>query len=164
MNTAHWHLMLNHIPLVGMLLAAIIFLIGIIIENTVVRRTAFIIMIFSALMIIPAFLTGEGSEDQVESISGVSGAAIERHEELAEAYIFAASVTGILAAVAFFASYRIRYQRLMNFVLLAAVGVTLYMAANLANAGGAIRHTEITNGAAPSSAEQVMPSGEEEDD
>jgi hypothetical protein len=86
MNNAHYHLVVNHLPIITPLLGALILLGGIILKNNTVRKTALLVFIFGSFTAFLAMYTGEGAEEVVEKIQGVSEDLIKNHEELAERF------------------------------------------------------------------------------
>src|SRR5690606_23190697 len=86
MNDVHFHLVVTHLPIVGVLIGFLILLTGYFSKSPQVKITALGIFVFSALAAIVAFYTGEGAEDIVEKLPGVSETLIHNHEELAELF------------------------------------------------------------------------------
>ena len=84
MNEAHFHLVVNHLPIIFPIVAVIIMITGLIYKSDAVKRTAFLIFIIGSLTSIAAMTSGEGAEEIVENISGVTENFIERHEKSAE--------------------------------------------------------------------------------
>jgi hypothetical protein len=88
--------------------------------------------------------TGEGAEELVSTLAGVSEAAIEPHEEAAEAALFAAMALGVLALAALVVPARMAQARRAAVIgSLVMSAATFGLAARTANLGGAIRHPEI---------------------
>jgi hypothetical protein len=57
MNTVHWHLLLNHLPIIGGIIGMGILVAGFVLKNNpIVKRTALGVFVFSAVFAIPAFL------------------------------------------------------------------------------------------------------------
>jgi hypothetical protein len=67
----------------------IVMITGLISKSEAVKRTAFMIFIFGAIAAIAAMNTGEGAEEVVEKINGVTENYIENHEETAETFAMA---------------------------------------------------------------------------
>ena len=79
MNGAHWHLVVNHLPIIFPIVGVIIMITGLISKSEAVKRTAFMIFVFGSLATIAAMNTGEGAEEVVEKINGVTENYIESH-------------------------------------------------------------------------------------
>lgn len=99
MNSAYLHLILNHIPLIGILIGLLTLISGFVFKSSHVKYAALGIFIFSALIAIPAYLTGEGAEHAVEHYPGVSKEVIEVHEDLGKAFLWFILGLGILSAL-----------------------------------------------------------------
>jgi hypothetical protein len=143
MSPAHWHLALNHLPVVGALIAATVLAIGYWRRADTVLRLGAALAIGAALATGPVYLTGEPAEDQVEELRGISAAAIERHEDAAATAAVAVAVLGI-AAAACLARYRagaVPRPAAAALVAIALIATALFGRA--ANLGGQIRHPEI---------------------
>ena len=86
MNGAHWHLVVNHLPIIFPIVGVIVMITGLISKSEAVKRTASMIFIFGALASLVAMNTGEGAEELVENINGITENDIESHEEAAELF------------------------------------------------------------------------------
>ncbi|MFN5982855.1 MAG: hypothetical protein ACK479_05270 [Fluviicola sp.] len=62
MNAAHSHLIINHFPIIGLILGLLVLLVGIILKSSVTRRAALFVLLVSAITSFPSFSTGEGAE------------------------------------------------------------------------------------------------------
>ena len=72
MNDVHFHLVVNHLPIVGLLIGILVLIAGLLLNKTEVKLTALGVFVFSAITSAFAFYTGEGAEEVVENISGIS--------------------------------------------------------------------------------------------
>ncbi|MBL0071035.1 MAG: hypothetical protein IPP34_04075 [Bacteroidetes bacterium] len=165
MDFTHLHLILNHFPIIGTIIAVFILIYGIYKSYLPIQKVSLALIVVLAIIAIPVFLTGEPAEEAVENLPGVSELVIEAHEEAAEASIWVMEFTGILAFIAFlliagkkqFATtsvYLVVLAGLLSFVMMARTG---YL-------GGQIRHTELNGSVVQTSAESVSGSDKEEDD
>jgi uncharacterized membrane protein len=136
--------MLTHFPIVGTVGGLIILIAGYFISNPIIKRTALLIFAGSALIAIPAFLTGEGAEEAVEKLPGVMESFIEEHEEIAEIYIWLIAVWGIISAVGVIYEMVLHKQAsvIYTIVLILALAST-FISYKVGNYGGQIRHTEL---------------------
>ena len=148
MNQAHLHLLLNHLPILGTLFGILILASGFLLKNNTVKRTALGIFVLSALCAIPAYLTGEGAEEVVESLPGVSENLMEAHEELANIFLWMVGALGLLSLATFYADFKSKTiaSTLYALTFVAAIG-TMVFAQRVGSSGGEIRHTEIRSGA-----------------
>ncbi len=146
MNDAHLHLLFNHLPIVGSLIGLLILAAGIFLKQGLVRKTAFAVLIFSALVTLPAFNTGEGAEQIVEELPSISHNLIHEHEEAAELALWLSNGLGILALIAFYLEHiQHKFSGMANlFTLIFSIG-TFVSFAKTGNTGGEIHHPEISN-------------------
>ena len=163
MNNAHLHLVVNHLPIIFPVVGVIILLIGIFTKSDVSKRNAYIVFILGAVASVAAMATGEGAEDAIENIQGVSENLMHRHEEAAEIFAGMSYFLGAVSLLGFLTSYRnFSLDKLMPVTILIVGGVSLYFAQEAGRTGGEIRHTEIRSGANIQNA--VENSGEDQDD
>lgn len=144
MNMIHLHLMLNHIPVVGIPITIFILLAGLYMKERSVINVGLVLAVIIALASIPVYLTGEEAEKAAEKLPGVSEALIEEHEEVAKPAFVLMLVSGGLA-LASIATGRVRRDLLPKAVVAAVVGLLISggLMAWTANLGGKIRHPEI---------------------
>lgn len=149
MDLTHLHLILNHLPVVGVILGFLILLWGFLRGFEDVKNVGFLILIFTAAAAVPVYLTGEPAEKAVENLPGVTEQIIELHEDSALISLILAIVTGAGACAALllkqfsFASV----ARISGIAVLLLSFVTGAFMARTANLGGQIRHTEIRQSA-----------------
>lgn len=143
-NGAHIHLMVNHFPVVGMLLILLLFLYGLARGSEEIQKAGLGAFVLLALMTVPVYLSGEFAEKAVKDLPGVTEAFIGRHEEMAGLSLVLIEALGIAcgAGLIFFRrsaaipKWFIALVLVLSFSASAIVGFT-------ANLGGQIRHTEI---------------------
>lgn len=147
MNPAHIHLALNHVPVVAVIIGVLLLGIGLGRHSADLVRAGLVTFVVAAVLTLPVFFSGEGAEDVVEDLPGVTEHLVEEHEEAGEAAAIAFAVLGVVA-LGVLVLYR-RDDDVPQHAVLAAlvvglvVGVLMVRAANL---GGQIRHTEIRAG------------------
>ena len=144
MDAAQVHLMLNHLPVAGMVIALPILLFAWWRKNEVLGRAGLFIVLFSGLLTIPTFLTGEPTEEIIEHFSGISKDLIETHEEAAEKAIWLIGAAALGAMVSLGLAFKKRSLPTWA-VPSVAILATLSMGA-LAwtnHLGGQISHAEI---------------------
>lgn len=144
MNNAHLHLISNHLPIAGVVIGTIILLAGLVFRKTEVKLTAFGVLIFSALSSILPFYTGEGAEEIIENMPGISETLIHTHEELAESFFILTLILGATALGAFMAELnKSRFALWLTLITLALAVSDGILAKFVGTSGGEIRHTEI---------------------
>ncbi len=159
MNDAHFHLIVNHLPIVGILIGILVLISAFIVKKSEVKLTAFGIFIFSAIASAFAFYTGEGAEEIVENITGISETLIHNHEEYAESFFALTLVLGAFSLIGFWTelkNYRVaKYVSILILIIALADGL---MAKYVGTSGGEIRHSEIRTNSG------LIPVGEDNDD
>jgi uncharacterized membrane protein len=144
MGAAHLHPILNHVPVLGVVFAGLLLGAALGYRSSQFQRLALVMMVGSALVAVPVYLTGEAAEDTVEGITGVSEAAIERHADAAEASIVGTGVQGGLALLGVIASrMATAVPKVFGAGLLALTLTTTGFFAWTGYLGGQIRHTEL---------------------
>jgi len=149
-NWAHVHLMINHFPVIGVLGGILLLAYALVRKSEEVKMVSFGVFVLIALITIPVFLTGEGAEDVVKHIPGVTETYIGRHEELAELTLVLMEILGVLSLIGL-VLLKLRGAIPIIIVILVLVMslVTATFVSITANLGGQIRHTEIRDSAVP---------------
>ena len=147
MSWGYLHLVLNHVPVIGMFLGLLLLLVAFVRNSEELKKVTLALLVLIALVTIPVYLTGEPAEEMIENIPGTSEAMIEQHEDAALFSMIAVEVTGItaLAGLLIFGRKK-RPGNLLAIVTLALSMICGGLLAWTANLGGQIRHTEIRSG------------------
>lgn len=143
MSEVHIHLLLNHVPVIGVFGAMLVLGIGIVKRSQDVMRVGLGLVVLVAVASLVVYLTGEPAEHLVERLPGISKTALEAHEDAA----FYATVVALLLGVAVAAGLLVYRNRTVPLWLavwtlllsLVSAGVTAWTA----GLGGQIRHSEI---------------------
>lgn len=144
MNQAHFHLVVNHLPIIIPIIGLIIMISGFILQSEIVKRTAYGIFILGALCIIPALATGEGAEEIVENIPNISKSYIKQHEEMAETFAISSYILGGLSLIGLWANIKQKKNSpIISICTIILAIVVLFFAKQTGTSGGKIRHTEI---------------------
>ncbi len=144
MNAANWHLLLNHLPIMGMFFGLAILLFGLVFKNSVAKRIALGIFIFSGFAALIANQTGEEAEDVVEKLAGIQDSFIHEHEEAAENFLRICLLLGIVSLIAVWMDWK--QKAITHYFYYAALfisSVNMYFAYEAGHSGGEIRHPEI---------------------
>lgn len=150
MNGAHLHLALNHFPIILPIVGLGILAVGIFTKSQTVKRTALVIFMIGAIATIGGMSTGEGAEEVVEEISGISENFIEEHEETAETFAILSYLLGALSLAGLWADLKEKkFAQTLQIIILVFSLVVLFFAQQTGTSGGEIRHTEIRDGAQP---------------
>lgn len=147
MNGAHWHLIVNHLPIIFPVVGVIVMITGMIAKSEAVKRTAYLIFFLGALSAFAAMATGEGAEEVVENISGITENYIETHEESAEVMAILSYVLGGISLLGLWSSFKQKpIAGIVYWLTLVFSLVVLFFARQTGTTGGEIRHTEIRAG------------------
>lgn len=161
MNGAQLHLLLNHIPIITVLLSIPIILWGLVQKNEI-KRVGLVILLIGAISSVLAFLTGEPAEEVVEKLPGVGESLIEAHEEAGALALGFTIVAGVAAFIGLFLeSFKSRYSKIaVGLALLLAI-VSGVLLARTGHLGGLIRHEEIRAGTNATQAPNAEPEDED---
>lgn len=148
MSQVHLHLLITHLPVFGSILGALVLGYALWVKSNQTKNAAYFIFIISAIGAAIAYLTGEGAEEAVEKIQGVSENMIALHEDAAMYALISLIALGIMSVIALVIS-RIKPTLLKStsIVVLFISLVSFGLVARTGYLGGQIRHTEIANGA-----------------
>lgn len=144
MNSAHTHLLINHFPIIGVLIGFIILVSGFVFKSALTKRIGNITLFFAAVFVYPSFNSGEGAEEVVEHLPGVSESLIEKHEELAEQMVNFVSILLPLLLLTFYAEWKQKgFLKYAQWAVLAVSFIVIVYGKLVGTTGGEIRHTEI---------------------
>ena len=144
MDLAHLHLLLNHFPTIGTIMGGGLFVLSLITNSDDLKRASLVVLLGISLIAIPTYISGNGAQDAVKSLPGVSKTLIETHEGAALVALGFIEVTGAFAWLGLW-QFR-RLARVPNWnlaVILVLTAVTFGLMARASNLGGEIRHGEI---------------------
>lgn len=161
MNQTHIHLLITHLPIFGSILGGLVLAHGLWTKSNPTKIAAYNLLIISSIGAVIAYLTGEGAEETVEKIQGVSENMIDQHADFAVYALISLSILGLAALIGLFLSLKksalARTIAIITFVLSL---ISFGLIARTGYLGGQIRHTEI-NSASPT---QIQNTEKENDD
>ena len=156
MEIAYLHVVINHLPIMGVPIVLGVLLLGLWTRDESIKRAALLGFVVLGVLTVPVFLTGKGGEDFVEHVAGVSDDAIDAHEDAATMAFIAVEVLAALSLVLFlrYGGYPMLWRRAgppgktvpasavaAVFIVAAATSAVLGYAGRL---GGKISHTEFS--------------------
>lgn len=161
MNEAHFHLAINHLPIVFPLAGIVVMLVGLLGRSPAVVRAAYLIFVLAAFSAVAAMVSGERAEHMVEKINEISGEYVEKHEETAKIFAAFCYLLGAFSILGLWASFKKKaFSGALSIFVLLFAAVTVFFAQQTGTTGGEIRHTEIrqsgglpVKGSSPSEAE-----------
>jgi uncharacterized membrane protein len=154
---AHLHLLVNHAPIFGSLFALALLIASYFTSADVFRRTAFVVLIATAIAGATADLSGDAAEEAIKGFPGVRREVIHAHEDMADKAYILADILGVLALGAL---VRWRRQPIPASAALVAVLATAFVGGAFIYTGllgGQIRHTEVRPGATAADAMTIEP-------
>lgn len=147
MNEAHFHLMVNHFPIIAPIIGILVMLGGFYFRSETIKRTAYGIFIVGTILTIPAFVTGEGAEEIVESIQGIDESFIKTHEEIADTFAVLSYILGGISILGIWASIKQKsFSNTLSIIAILFSLIVVFFAARTGTSGGEIMHTEIRQG------------------
>ncbi|MEP7145625.1 MAG: hypothetical protein ABI792_01310, partial [bacterium] len=103
MNAAHLHLVINHFPIIGSAIAIFVLLIGFLKKSDEIKKVSALILILTAFITIPVFLSGNKAQAKVEgNYEEVDEEYIKSHEDFALYSFIAMDIAGASALAALF--------------------------------------------------------------
>jgi uncharacterized membrane protein len=144
MDSTYFHLVLTHFPIIGTMFGVVLLAYGIYSKNDLFKKAGLLTFIATALVGIPAFLTGDGAAEALKQLKSIPEDLINAHEELGEKAVWVIEALGLLSLIGLFLDYRksprfrtacvvILVIAILTFVLMIFVGYT----------GGQIRLSEM---------------------
>jgi hypothetical protein len=155
MNYAHWHLILNHIPVVGSFFALLLLAWAFWRHSEELKRASFGAAIIVALLTIPAYMTGEpafeAAMEVLEATPEDEDPIVEAHESAAGLAFGGAALAGVvaLAGLLYSRAKRKPLPASVTIIVLVLLAATAALMARAANLGGMIRHSEIRSNPVP---------------
>ena len=143
MNAAHFHLLLNHIPVVGAFFSLLLLAAAVARRSEELKKAALWALVVVAAFAIPTYLTGEPAEMVIMDLPDVTEAVVDQHQDAAKVAL-ALVLAGGVAALAGLVVWRAKaVPHWFAVALLAWSVAVLGVLAWTANLGGKIRHTEL---------------------
>lgn len=155
MSAAYVHLLLNHVPVLGLFGGLLLLAWGVSRRSRDLTVAGLAFLVLAALVTIPVYLSGEPAEEIVEGLPGVSEHYVEEHEEAGKWALIALEATGLLALVSLFATRKAAGSRTLPIATLLLGIFAMTVVVRTAMLGGEIRHTEIRGGAAATAPAEV---------
>jgi uncharacterized membrane protein len=147
MNSAELHLLVNHFPIVAIIIAFGLLTGGMIFKSSQIKRAALVLIIVAAATALVANSTGKGAEEIVEEMQGITHAQIHEHEEMAEKFFFLSAGLGLFASITFFLDWKNKpLKKFFYPLILILIALNIFLGYKTGKTGGEIRHTEVRKG------------------
>lgn len=143
MNAAHLHILLVHIPVILVPAATGFLAVAMWQRSRTIVHVALSLFIAATVFGVPAFLVGEGAEEIVEHLPGVSEDTIEEHEEAADLSLWLCVALGSTSVIILLMRERapLAQRAILRGLLIGGV-VSSGSLSYTAYQGGKIRHPE----------------------
>lgn len=143
-DVAHLHLLMNHVPTVGTIVAIFLLLMGMVRHEAALKHASLEVFFLVALFTLPVYVTGGAAQFEIQDLPDISVALITAHHDAALLAFMWMQITGFVAWVGLWQARRLSRPGawVSPAVLLLSV-VTLAMMARAATMGGEINHPEI---------------------
>lgn len=154
---AHFHLLVNHAPIFGSIFAFLLLAASYFKSPDVLRKTAFVVIIATALAGAAADLSGDAAKDAIRGFPGVKREVVNAHQDMGDKAYILGGILGVLALGAL-----IRWRRTPvpgNATAVMTLATAFVMGAMLYTGllGGQVRHTEVRPNATPADALTIEP-------
>jgi hypothetical protein len=149
MNGAHWHLLVNHIPVLGVPFGLGLLLCSLRGQNLTLQRAGMVVLLLSGISAEVADYTGDPAKHTLRQEMGADypKTAVQQHEDAADYGLITAGILGGGALVGlWFARRGALGKAPIVIMLIGALFVTTVLM-RVADLGGQIRHVEIRPGA-----------------
>jgi hypothetical protein len=144
MALSHLHLVLNHIPVIGSVIALGLLLLALVRRSTDLRRAGLEVVVIIGLLSLPTYLSGLGGQKDLADKAEVSVSMIHAHHDAAMLGSIAMLFTVMMAWVGLWQTRRRGHpgRGVFGAVVVLAI-VTVALMGRAANLGGQIRHPEV---------------------
>ncbi len=139
MNAAHFHLILNHLPVLGEIGSAALLGAGLTKRSATTVRLALLAIVATGVLAVPVFFTGRRAAEIVGRVDGIVQEAIAPHQDVGTAFLIGAITAGVLAAITLMTS-----RRWITPLALAASVIASLLGLRTAVLGGRIHHPEVS--------------------
>src|SRR5262245_50844880 len=143
-NIAQLHLLLNHVPTVGTVVALGLLLLALVRRNESLRLASLEVFFLVAMLTLPAYLTGVVTAASIKDRPGVSDVFVHAHQDAA---ILGFGLTMLTGGAAWLSLWQFRRAargaRTTSLVVLVLAVLSIALMGRAATLGGEIRHPEI---------------------
>jgi hypothetical protein len=148
LNLAHFHLLLNHVPTVGAVIALGLLMVGYTRRDDSLKHIGLEVLFLIAVLTVPVYMTGVAAYQTLRKVPEVSDTAMRVHQDIA---LIGFTITELAGFVGWLALWQWRRHGRAARGLVPATTLLLIAAlavmGGAANLGGEIRHPEILVGA-----------------
>lgn len=140
----HLHLILNHIPVIGIYFGLLLFIAGLLKKNGFIKYLALWLLLILAIIALPVYFSGEAAEETAEKMPFTSEEILKQHEWAGQLSLVGFLLIGLCVILIFL--LRIFKGEISNSLVIIILILTVATAGVLvwtANSGGKIRRPEL---------------------
>lgn len=149
MNAPHIHLLINHLPIIGLIIGVLVVIFGLFSKKQVVTSVGLWITMIAGFSSYPTMYSGGASEHFLEENEVkycVSEELIHEHEEAAELAFWPCIATGLFAGLALIGNRKGHKHTKKAEILVVFIGIiSIILIGKAGLTGGEIRHPEISS-------------------
>ena len=154
MTDAHYHLVVNHFPIIGTIFGVGILIAGVFLKNNIVKNVSYVLFIVAAIFAALSVKTGGMAAGVVKGMPNITREIIHEHAEIAENLALVLYVLAIVSLLGLYTNIKNHGKaNLVSYLALVISFVAVFLAQQAGTTGGEIRHTEIREGYKASNAE-----------
>jgi len=144
MNAPHWHLAINHLPVVGVFLVVMLLGYALVRGRGELYGVGLGALVLLAVATVPVFFTGRSADDALMEISDIDDKLVHAHEAAANLAFIGIGVVGVVSLIILWFGRRLPHASRGAVMLVFALAVIeTALMGRAANLGGNIRHPEI---------------------
>jgi uncharacterized membrane protein len=143
---SHVHMVLNHFPTIGFVVALGFYITALVMNHVVMKRSSLVLFVVCAILGVPTYVTGAASMLALTdaAVPGISKAVINAHRDMALLTLFGFAFTGVAAWIELWRFRHLgRFSNRSLYLILAFAVITLGVMAETGHLGGQINHPEI---------------------
>jgi hypothetical protein len=148
MSPEYLHVVLNHLPIFGLLVGAPLLLAALIRDSKELRIAALCVIALTALSAWPVSELGDGAKDRAQALADSAGAQwLKIHEHRADKALPGVYATVVFAIGALLASWKKPLlEKKLTYLTLLLTLLSIGLLGWISKAGGQIRHPEFRSG------------------
>jgi len=147
MYSAHYHLLLNHWPILGTFIALGLFVCALLSAQDSLKQASLVLFALIALMAIPAYMSGNAAQEFLKETPEVSLERIQTHQGAALLALTFMELTGAFSVIGLWHYSRKKRPAGWNTAIVLLLSVLTFGLMSIAGTtGGEIRHPEIVSG------------------
>jgi uncharacterized membrane protein len=154
---AHFHLLVNHVPIIGVFFALALLVVSYFYSGDVLRRTALVVLVVTALSAAASAYSGDAAEEAIRGFPGVHRDQIHAHENMADKAYLASAILAVAAIGVLIRWRRTPVPGSATLVILIGTAIVSGLMAYTGLLGGQVRHSEVRPGAVPGDATVIEP-------